>query len=178
MNRSSDLPTETAGDRTVLKAVRDLKGRATLGDVVARTGVMQSEAEASLRRLLETRHGHLEVGEAGTLVYSFDPSLVRRDAEPLWSKIQEGAWSAFKTAFKVWTLLMLAVYLVVFIALLVAALAGKRGGDGDGWGGGGGGRGRHDGHFHFPSFWFWYWIWSPGWGWGRPYYGHRWEERV
>src|SRR5688572_10111180 len=104
MKSSTDRPTETAGDRTVLKAVRDLKGRATLGDVVARTGAIQSEAEASLRRLLETRHGHLEVGEAGTLVYSFDPSLTRRDAEPLLSLMKEGAWSAFKTAFMVWTL--------------------------------------------------------------------------
>lgn len=178
MRSTSELPTETAGDRTILRAVRDLKGRATLGDVMSRTGQAQSEAEASLRRLLETRRGHLEVGEGGTLVYSFDPNLVRRDDEPWWSRVREGAWSAFKTAFKVWTLVMLVVYLVIFVALLVAAIFGtKRGGNNDGWGGGGG-RSRHDGHFHFPSFWFWYWIWSPGWGWGRPYYGHRWEDRV
>jgi hypothetical protein len=180
MRKSSELPTETAGDRTILRAVRDLKGRATVGDVMARTGQAQSEAEASLRRLLETRRGHLEVGEAGTLVYSFDPSLVRRDDEPFWSRLRTKAWDAFKTGFKVWTLVMLAVYLVIFVALLVAAVFGlKRGSDNDGWGGGGRGGGRHGGgHFHFPNFLFWYWIWSPGWGWGRPYYGHRWEERV
>lgn len=177
MRSSPDLPTETAGDRTVLKAVRDLKGRATLGDVVARTGVLQSEAEASLRRLLETRRGHLEVGEVGTLVYSFNPDLVRRDDEPLLSRLSERAWGAFKTAFKVWTLVMLAVYLVVFVALLVAAVLGLKKGDNDGWGGGRS-RGRRGGNINFPSFWFWYWIWSPGWGWGRPYYGHRWEDRV
>src|SRR5690606_4568045 len=97
---------ETAEDRTVLGALRGLGGRATLGDVTSRTGLAGTEAEASLRRLLETRRGHLEVGDAGTLVYRFDPRLVRRDAEPLGSRLRRRAWSAFKTAFKVWTLLM------------------------------------------------------------------------
>ena len=174
--------TETAQDRAILRELRALDGRATVGDVMSRTGLVQSEAEASLRRLLETRRGHLEVGEAGTLVYRFEPSFVRRDEEPLWSRIRRGAWEAFKTGFKVWTLLMLVVYLVVFVALLLAAVFAGKKGDGDGWGGGGGGRDRGygggHGHIHFPSFWFWYLFWSPGWGWGRPYYGHRWEERV
>lgn len=181
MQVTTESRTETAQDRDILRALRSLDGRATAGDVMARTGVAQTEAEASLRRLLETRRGHLEVGEAGTLVYSFDPKLVRRDAEPFWSRLKRKAWGAFKTGFKVWTLLMLVVYLVVFVTLLLAAIfAGKRGGDGDGWGGGGE-RGRSHGHghgFHFPSFWFWYLLWSPGWGWNRPYYGHRWEQRV
>jgi hypothetical protein len=181
MRSTPRTPTETPQDRAILKELRALDGRATVGDVMSRTGLVQSEAEASLRRLLETRRGHLEVGEAGTLVYRFEPSFVRRDEEPLWSRIRRGAWEAFKTGFKVWTLLMLVVYLVVFVALLLAAVfAGKRG-EGDSWGGGGGrdrGYGGGHGHIHFPSFWFWYLFWSPGWGWGRPYYGHRWEQRV
>jgi hypothetical protein len=179
MTSTPDPRTETAQDRTILRALRSLDGRATTGDVMTRTGLAQPDAEASLRRLLETRRGHLEVGEAGTLVYSFDPRLVRRDAEPFLSRAKRAAWDAFKTAFKVWTLLMLVVYLVVFVALLLAAIfAGKnRDSGGGGWGGGRGRSGGH-GHVHFPSFWFWYLLWSPGWGWGRPYYGHRWEERV
>jgi hypothetical protein len=174
-------PTETPEDRRVLTALRDLHGRATMGDVLARTGLVQSEAEASLRRLLEARSGHLEVGEAGTLVYQFDPRLVHRDHEPFWSRFKRGAWSAFKTAFKVWTLLMLAVYLVVFVALLIAAVfAGNRDNDGGGWGGGEGRGSRgHRGHGHgFGNFMFWYWLWSPGWGWNRPYYGERWEQQA
>ena len=179
MDRNPDLrPTETAEDRTILSALRRLNGKATLGDVMARTGLAQREAESSLRRLLEARRGHLEVGETGTLVYNFDPRLVRRSQDPLWSRIKRTSWSWFKTGFKVWTVLMLVVYFVLFVVLLLAAMfAGKnRDGGGGGWGGGGG---RHHGHRHghFPSFWIWYLIWSPGWGWGRPYYGQRYEER-
>jgi predicted transcriptional regulator len=65
-------------DRPVLQALRRTKGRATVGDVSARTGLGQSEAEAALRRLLEQRRGHLEVGERGDLVYAFEPGLLER----------------------------------------------------------------------------------------------------
>jgi hypothetical protein len=171
-------PVETDQDRGVLRELRRLDGRATVGDVMTRTGLVQSEAEASLRRLLESRRGHLEVGESGTLVYRFEEGFMKRDDEPFWSRFKRRAWEVFKTGFKVWTLVMLVVYLVVFVALLLAAIFAGKKGDSD-WGGGGGGGRRHGGgHSHFPNFLFWYWLWSPGWGWGRPYYGHRWEERV
>src|SRR5690606_36453522 len=109
MNELSNRPRESSEDRTVLAALRKLEGRATVGDVVARTGLAQDRAETSLRNLLETRRGHLEVGETGTLVYRFDPRLVLRDDVPLGERFRRRAWEAFKTAFKVWTLLMLVV---------------------------------------------------------------------
>jgi len=160
----------------VLKAVRKAGGRVTVGDAVADTGLPREEVEASLRSLLERRRGHLEVGETGTLVYRFDPKLIQRDAEPLWTRVARGSWAVFREAFKVWIVLMLVVYFVVFVALLIAALFASQGR--------GGGRGRDRGFGlgrrrggGFPSFWFWYFFWRPGWGWRRPYYGHRWEKR-
>ncbi|HSG49171.1 MAG TPA: hypothetical protein VLA43_15225 [Longimicrobiales bacterium] len=157
---------------TVRKALRRLKGRATVGDVAAATGLAQPRAEAALRSLLEMHRGHLEVGERGDLVYRFEPSLIRRDAVPLLTRLKEGAWSIFKAAFKIWIVAMLVIYFVVFVALMIAALlANNR--DGDGGGLGGGGERRGGGHVHFPNFWLWYLIWSPNWGWGRPYYGDR-----
>lgn len=165
-------PTRT---RPVLKALRQLEGRATVADVVADTGLSRNEAETTLRELLEGRRGHLEVGQEGTLVYSFDPALIRRDAEPLLQKVKRVAWRVFKAAFKAWIVIMLVVYFVVFVALLIAAVVAGQSRD-EGGGGLGGGR-RRGGHGHFPSFWFWYLFWTPDWRWGRPYYGHRWESR-
>ncbi len=160
---------------TVRKALRRLKGRATVGDIVSATGLEQSRAEASLRALLEWHEGHLEVGERGDILYRFDPALIRRDRVPLWTRVKERAWSVFKTGFKLWIVAMLVVYFIVFVALMIAALlANNRDGDGGGLGGGERRGGRH---VHFPNFWFWYLIWSPNWGWGRPYYGERYEER-
>jgi len=169
---------ETSADKSVLSALRSLEGRATVGDVAARTGLAQAQAEESLRRLLESRRGHLEVGQEGALVYRFEPRFVRRDAEPILDRVRAAAWAAFKTAFKVWTLVMLVVYVVVFVVLLLAVLLAGKSRDNNGGGWGGGSRGRSQGHFPIPSFWFWYLLYSPGWGWGRPYYGQRWEQRL
>jgi hypothetical protein len=167
-----------AATRPVLTALRKARGRVTLGDAVSATGLPSHEVESTLRALLETRRGHLEVGESGTLVYRFDPKLIQRDAEPLLSRIAHKSWTVFKEVFKVWTVLMLVVYFVVFVALLIAAMLasqGKDGGRGRGRGGGLGlGRGRGGG---FSNIWLWYFFWRPGWGWRRPYYGHRWEQR-
>lgn len=159
--------------RSVRQALRRLKGRATVGDISSATGLAQARAEAALRSLLEMHRGHLEVGERGDLLYRFDPKLIRRDAVPFWTRVKEGAWSAFKTGFKVAIAVVLVVYALVFLALMIAALFANRDGDGDGFGGGN----RRGGHGHFPSFWIWYWLWSPNWGWGRPYYGDRYSPR-
>jgi hypothetical protein len=163
-----------ADDTPVLRALRRLKGRATVGDVSAATGLAQAQAEATLRRLLEHRQGHLEVGERGDLVYAFEPGLLERGRTSLWTRLKRGAWSAFQIAFKVWIVAMLVIYFLVFVVLLIAALlAANKDGDGDfDLGGGGRGGGRRGGHAHFPlgDMLFWYWIWSPGWR-RRPYYG-------
>jgi hypothetical protein len=167
--------------RPILRSLRKRKGRVTVGDVVSDTGLTVDQAQVSLRSLLESRRGNLEVGQSGTLVYRFEPGLIQRDAVPLSKRIVEGMWALFSKAFKVWIVLMLVVYFVIFVALLIAALvAGQSRG-----GGRGGGRrgmdfglgGRRGGFGGFPSFWFWYLFWTPDWRWGRPYYGHRWERR-
>jgi len=177
MNNSIMETTDTGQEgRPVLQALRKAGGRVTLGDAVAATGLPKDQVESTLHRLLETRRGHLEVGETGTLVYRFDPRLIQRDADPLLARLGRKAGLALREVFKVWIVLMLVVYFVVFVVLLLAALAASQGRDG------GRGRGRDFGlggrrGGGFPSFWFWYFFWRPGWGWRRPYYGHRWEER-
>lgn len=159
---------------TILGSLRHLSGRATVGDVVAETGLPADDVRAGLKALLESHRGHLAVSEAGELVYEFDPSLIERGREPLLSR----AWRALKkgtrAAFKGWIVVMLVVYFVVFVVLVIAAiLAGQRGNSRGGWGGG---RRRHGG-FHVNPI-FWYWIWGPRWRLGRPYYGHRWERTL
>lgn len=159
----------------VLRALRKLDGRATVADISAATGLERADAESTLRRLLEERRGHLEVGERGDLVYRFEKGLLSRDAESLWTRVKRGAWSVFKAGFKVWIVGMLVVYTVVFVALLIAALFANRDGEGGGdWGGGD----RRGGGVHLPlgDFWLWYWLWGPRWR-GRPYYGEGYGDR-
>ncbi|NJD20771.1 MAG: hypothetical protein FIA95_15980, partial [Gemmatimonadetes bacterium] len=106
----------------ILTALRHLKGRATVGDVVAATGLPADDARAGLKALLEGRRGHLAVSERGELVYEFHPRLLERDREPLLARLQRGAWGFFKKAFKAATVIVLVVYFIIFVALVLAAI--------------------------------------------------------
>ena len=119
----------------------------------------------------------MEVAESGTLVYRFDPGLIERDAESFFSRFARKSWAVFKEAFKVWTVLMLVVYFVVFVALLIAAMMASQGKGGNRSRGRGISLGGRRGGGGFGNLWLWYFFWSPGWGWRRPYYGHRWEQQ-
>ena len=157
-------------DPSLASALRRLRGRATLGDVVAATGLPEDEAESALKGLLETFRGHLEVSDSGDLLYQFDPKLIARDRESLGVRFRRAAWSAFKTAFKVWTAVMLVVYFVVFVLLIIAAMAANR--DDRGFGGRRGGLGLGD-------FFLLHWLLG-GRGWDRRslYYGDRHARRL
>ena len=164
----------------ILKALRSLGGRGTLGDVVSSVGLPRDEVEGTLKSLLESHQGHLEVSESGEVVYLFDRRLIRRDRIPTIERLKSAAKRFLTGAFKAWIVTMLVVYFVVFVVLVVAALVAmmSRGGDRRSGGSWGRGAGRHGGHFHFPSFWLWYYIWTPRWRLGSPYYGRRWEATL
>lgn len=156
------------------RALRGLGGRATVGDLMAATGLTQADAETGVKKLLETYQGHVEVGEEGDIVYAFQRRLLRRDFTPLWTRFRAAAARVLKTAFKIWIVVMLVVYFVVFVTLLIAALiAASRGSDRNGGSILGGGRHRGGG-FNFP---FLFWLWTPDWRLGQPYYGNRFERR-
>ena len=166
----------------VLRALRSLKGRGTIGDVVSSAGLPRDQVESALKGLLESHQGHLEVAQSGEMVYLFDRKLLRRDAVPAMERLKRAAKRFLTGAFKAWIVTMLVVYFVVFVVLVIAAImammsrGGERRGGGGSWGRGRGH--RHAGHFHFPSFWLWYYIWTPRWRLGRPYYGRRWEATL
>ena len=156
-------------DTTVISALRGLRGRATLGDVVSATGMPDHEAETALKSLLETHRGHLEVSDSGDLLYQFDPKLISRDAEPFWTRFRRAAWSAFKVGFKVWTAVMLVVYFAIFVLILVAIML--RGSDDRGFGGRGG--------FSLGDFFIMHWLLGGrGWHRGGLYYGHAHARRL
>lgn len=156
------------------QALRRLGGRATLGDVVAATGLPSAEAETGLKKLLETCRGHLEVSDSGELLYSFDPGIVARDAEPFGVRFRRAAWSAFKTGFKIWTAAMLVVYFVVFVILIIAAMTASRSSDRDGGFGG-----RRSGGFGLGDLFLMHWLLGgSGWRRGSLYYGDAHARRL
>lgn len=158
----------------ILASLRRLGGRATLGDVVADSGLSSDAVRDGLKQLLASHRGHLAVADSGELIYEFDPRLIQRDAEPLLTRMSRAFGRVVRGGFKAWIVVMLVGYFVVFVALVIAAiLASQRGGDSRG--GWRGGRGR--GGLPIDPI-FLYWIWGPRWRIGRPYYGHRWERTL
>ncbi|HSM60780.1 MAG TPA: hypothetical protein VK849_08280 [Longimicrobiales bacterium] len=161
----------------ILAALRGLKGTATVGDVVAATGLAEADTEAALKALLETHRGHLAVSDSGELLYRFDRRLIQRGTEPLAARLSRAARDLLTRVFKATIVVMLVAYFVIFLVLVIAAIfAQERGG---GRRRGGWGRGGHRGHgLPIGNMWLWYWIWGPRWRLGRPYYGHRWERTL
>lgn len=159
----------------ILASLRRLGGRVTSGDVAADSGLDSGEVRRSLKSLLASHRGHLDVSDSGELLYQFDPRLIERGSEPFLARAKRAVSSFLARAFRVWIVVMLVVYFVIFVALVIGALVAGREGRGGGgrrsrrWGGRGGG---------LPNFFFWYWIWGPHWRIGRPYYGHRWERTL
>jgi hypothetical protein len=135
---SSTLAPSNLDDRgAVLSALRGLGGRATVAEVVAATGLDMERARTALRGVVETHRGHLEATDDGELVYAFPGGIVPRDHVPLPLRLWRGAKRGALAAFKVWTVLMLAGYSILFALLavvLLVALVVKS--DGDGWEGG------------------------------------------
>ena len=111
----------------VLASLKGRDGAATAGDVAADTGLSAADVESTLRRMLSTYKSHLDVDDDGNLRYRFDKGFVRRgeDASRFWYDLRNTLYGAFKWVFKVWIMVTLVGYTVVFLLLLVAmAIAG------------------------------------------------------
>ena len=90
-----------AGEQAdILASLRRLKGTATVGDVVADSGLPADSVRAGLKALLESHRGHLAVTDSGELVYDFDAGMIERGSEPLlarvWSRFRSITQAAFK----------------------------------------------------------------------------------
>jgi len=145
---------EREARRVLLEALRGQGGQLTKADAVAKSGLPVPAAEQALGDLLKEFRSHVAATESGELIYQFDPSFTRRDAVPLrerLAKLGQALWRGFTFVFKVSIVTTLAVYFLVFVAMLLALLFARRSSDD---------RDRDDGggfDFAWPLFWMWGW---------------------
>ena len=120
--KTNDIQLNYKVEKRILGSLKERDGVATAGDVAADTGLGYEQAEMALRHMLSLYKSHLDVDDAGNLRYRFDPAFGRRAAQPgrAWHTFKQGLWKAFKGFFKVWTMVMLVGYTVLFVLLLVA----------------------------------------------------------
>lgn len=164
--------TPEAADQALVRALRGKQGRLTRADAVTISGLPTHLVDDSLERLLKRYRSRLEVTDDGELLYSFDPSLARRDEPTLAERVREVGHALARAGmwvFKAWIMVTLVVYVIAFVVLLLAVMfGGSNRRDDDRWGGGGHGGGGLG--------WLWWFLmpdWHYGYGyrrdaWGRP----------
>ncbi len=120
--KSNDIQLNYKIEEPILDSLKKRDGVATAGDVAADTGLGYDQTELALRHMLTLYKSHLDVDDEGNLRYRFDPSFQRRGSDPgkAWRRFKRGLWKAFMGFFKVWTMIMLVGYTVLFVLLLVA----------------------------------------------------------
>ena len=116
-------------EERLIPALKKRRGVATVGDIVADTGLPADDVEAGLRRLLGIYRSHLDVDDAGNLRYRFDPKFTPYGDAPrrTWYKIRKALKEAAAIAFKVWIVLMIVGYTAAFVLLLLGAGLGMIG---------------------------------------------------
>ncbi|HTX71261.1 MAG TPA: hypothetical protein VMC79_00410, partial [Rectinemataceae bacterium] len=112
----------------LLDVFRKRKGEATTADLVAQTGLPTTQVETEVKAVADEYGARLRVTESGEILYSF-PKGFRSRYRGLLPSLRRG-WKAFKKGvasvatflFKIWIVVMLVGYFLLFIALALLAM--------------------------------------------------------
>ncbi len=125
------LATDDAVAR-LMPALRSAKGRMTVADASAATGMAIEDARTALEHAMHVYVCRLQVTESGEILYDFGRSLVRRGqrtTREVIADIQAAAWKLFTVLFKIWITVTLVVYFVLFVVIVIALLVASQGKD-------------------------------------------------
>ncbi len=122
-----DYKTDAVRDR-IAGAFRKRGGEATVADLVAATGLPKAQVDAELPAVADEFGGRLKVTDSGEILYSFPrgfhsryrglgPSLRRG-----WKAFGKGLAAVAAFLFKIWIVVMLVGYFLLFILLALLAV--------------------------------------------------------
>lgn len=124
---------------TLLSAFKKHRGEAVVADLVAFTGLPKYQVETELPALADEYRGRLKVTESGEILYSFPQGYSSRyrgfvpGFKRFWNGLVRGVSRVLAFLFKIWIMVMLVGYFVVFLALavlaIVASIAGSMAGN-------------------------------------------------
>ena len=126
----------------VAAALRRHGNRGTVADVVGLSGLPKYQVETVLPAVVSECRGQMAVTESGDIVYKF-PQGLSNPEKSLGKKLLKWTGKALAALFKVWIMVMLVGYFLLFVAILLVALVvsvalsfARRGDDRDDSGGG------------------------------------------
>lgn len=125
---------------TLLKGFKSSGREATIADIAGLTGLPIPQIEEQLPAVADEFGARLKVTEKGQILYSFPTGMKSRykgfgpSAKKAFKALAKILVSAGKALFKVWIMVMLVGYFIVFLALaifaMVASIAMQQGGSG------------------------------------------------
>ncbi|MFW5801489.1 MAG: hypothetical protein ACOCVC_05625 [Spirochaeta sp.] len=128
MNKPIYSYNERKVETRLVQAFRKRGSEATVADLIGATSLPRLQIEEMLPRIVQDYRGHLRVTESGEILYYFPHGVHHRERSTK-ARIQRGlrrfargAAAVGRVLFKVWIMLMLVGYFVLFIALVIAAL--------------------------------------------------------
>jgi hypothetical protein len=104
------------------------KGEATTTDLVSVTGLPKAQVEAEIKAVADEYGARLRVTDSGEILYSFPAGMKSRYRGFLpslkrgWKAFKKGAAAVGSFLFKIWIVVMLVGYFVLFVALALLAL--------------------------------------------------------
>lgn len=154
-------------DPQIIKSIKKLDYRVTVGDVAAQAGLDINFAQQGLLALAADAGGHLQVAESGDVVYLFPKNFLGILRNKYWQLRWQQWWG------KVWNILfylirisfgiiLIASILLMVVAIIAIAIAASSSQDEDNRGGGYRGGG---GSIFMPRFWIGpdiFWWFNPG----------------
>lgn len=125
---------------TLVRSFRTAGRESTVADLAGLTGLPLQQIEAELPAVADEYGARLRVTEKGEILYSFPDGMKSRyrgfipTLKRTWKVFRKGALEVSKAVFKVWIMVMLVGYFVLFLALAlfatVASVVVQQGGGG------------------------------------------------
>ncbi|NNM67197.1 MAG: hypothetical protein HKM06_04195 [Spirochaetales bacterium] len=116
-----DFPFERVKNQ-VAGAFRKTGLQGTVADVLTVTGLPKYQVETVLPAVVADCRGQLKVTDSGEILYHFPKGMASQSRKTLWHRFVDWLAKAGTFLFKIWIVVMLIGYFVLFVALIVIAL--------------------------------------------------------
>ena len=151
-------------DPQLVRSIKDLNYRVTVGEVAATAGIEINTAQQGLLALASEAGGHLQVAESGDVVYLFPKNFlgILRNKywqlrwQETWARIWKVLFYLIRVSFGIVLIASIILMLVAVVAIVIALNSSSDEDDRRGGYGGGG--------MFMPRFWFspdFFWLFSP-----------------
>lgn len=112
----------------LVTAIKKRKNESTVADLIASTGLPKYQVEQSIKHIADEYSGHLKVTQSGEILYYFPQGMRSRfhgfvpSLKRFTSRFLNILNKILTFLFKIWIMIMLVGYFVIFLVILIAAV--------------------------------------------------------